>query len=411
MDLVPDNPLVRTIKSSSSANAVVSCNFINIYRLFWLFLLITAGCSQAPSLLKLPPDQFPGFQDDLDRASLIKAANQSLNYLTVHSKNHRLTEGALHEPERLEKTITAFLQILRTTPSLSSPKLSALVSRRFSVYQAAGQKNSQDHNMLVTGYFQPIFQGSLTREPPFIYPIYTTPPDLIIRTRKNGEKQFGRLVSGRFVPYWSRKDIETRHKAAGSELLWLSSPLDAFFLHIQGSGLIQLQDGTCRGVHYAAKNGQPYRSIGKILVKNGKIQKEKISMKAIREYLEHHEHERDTILFANPSYIFFEWNDQTGALGNLEQELTPKRSIAADQELFPAGSLAFLKTREPVVKAGAIIAWKPVHRFVFLQDKGSAINGPGVIDLYMGTGKNAGVAAGSMQENGKLYFLFLKPDT
>ncbi len=180
---------------------------------------------------------------------------------------------------------------------------------------------------------------------------------------------------------------------------------------MQGSGLIRLRDGTLRGIHYAAKNGHPYRSIGKYMVQTGRISLEEASMESIRQYINNHPQEREQILFTNPSYVFFNWTRTFGAIGSLGQELTPGRSIATDQGCFPAGGLAFLKTRRPVFKSGKIVDWTPVHRFVLVQDTGSAIRGPGRVDLFWGAGEQAGRIAGIIKETGTLYFLILRSDS
>jgi membrane-bound lytic murein transglycosylase A len=140
------------------------------------------------------------------------------------------------------------------------------------------------------------------------------------------------------------------------------------------------------------------------------MNKKTASMKTIRTYIETHPGERNEILFTNPSYIFFSWTETKGAIGSLGQELTPGRSIAVDQKIFPAGGLAFLKTREPVVTAGRISTWKAVHRFVLAQDTGSAIKGSGRVDLFQGAGREAGLVAGAMKETGNLYFLLCRSD-
>ena len=147
------------------------------------------------------------------------------------------------------------------------------------------------------------------------------------------------------------------------------------------------------------------------MVQTGRISLEEASMSTIRNYIDNHPAERQKILFTNRSYIFFNWSDGYGATGNIGLELTPGRSIAVDQSCFPAGGLAFLKSRQPVIRSGKIVAWNPVHRFVLIQDTGSAIRGAGRVDLFQGTGNQAGLVAGEMKEKGTLYFLLLRQDT
>jgi membrane-bound lytic murein transglycosylase A len=303
-----------------------------------------------------------------------------------------------------------FLDILATNPS--HEELDRQIKQRYDIYQASGTSGfNPGRKMLITGYFQPVLEGSLSKTPPFLYPLYTVPHDLIRTT--DGEKggtTFSRLENGKKIPYWSREEIEMENKAAGYEMVWLKDPFDAFVLHVQGSGLIRLQDGTVRGVHYAAKNGHPYHSIGKYMVETGRISLKQASLKTIREYLASHPDERSEILHHNPSFIFFDWTDTHGAIGNLGKELTAGRSIAVDQSCFPAGGLAFLQTRKPTRIDNEKVSWEPLRRFVLIQDTGSAIRGAGRVDLFWGTGDKAGFEAGQMKEKGTLYFLLIKDE-
>lgn len=375
-----------------------------------LALLLLAGCARQP-LVVLDSSSIPSFTDDLDRASLEKAAQANLAYLRLQPPEKTiLIDDHAYPVSRLTATLERFLGLLATNPS--DRELDRLIREHFLVFQSTGSKGfNPGRRMLVTGYFQPVFAGSLTRQEPFVYPLYRTPPDLVkIDSAGTGEATFGRLVDGRTVPYWTRKEIETGNRLAGAELVWLQDPFDAFVLHVQGSGLIRLQDGTLRGVHYAGKNGRPYRSIGKYLVDTGRMRVEEASLATIREYIRRHPEERDEILHHNPSFIFFSWADTFGATGNLGRELTPGRSIAVDQACFPAGGLAFLMTRKPMLEEGKEAVWQPLQRFVLIQDTGSAIRGPGRVDLFWGRGAQAGLEAGMMRETGTLYFLLLKDD-
>ena len=144
------------------------------------------------------------------------------------------------------------------------------------------------------------------------------------------------------------------------------------------------------------------------MVDTGRITLDEASLKSIREYLTSNPSEREEILHHNPSFIFFNWTETHGAVGNLGKELTAGRSVAVDQDCFPAGALGFLFSRKPVIKQGKLIRWQPMHRFILVQDTGSAIRGPGRIDLFWGTGPEAGLQAGQMKEPGNLYFFILK---
>ena len=373
-----------------------------------LLLLLLPGCSVTP-LIAVSSGAIPSFHDDLDRKGLKQAVERSLTYLNSQPAYATITMAGRKIPvSRLAESLVAFQNLL--TAELSDQELQENINQNFDIFQASGTSGfNPARRMLVTGYFQPVLDGSLIKKPPYLYPLYGVPPDLIIRPAEgSGKKQIGRMDGNRFTSYWTREEIDTLGKAAGNELAWLKDPLDVFFLQVQGSGLIRLRDGTLRGIHYAAKNGHPYRSIGKYMVQTGRISLKEASMETIRSYINNHPDERQKILFTNPSYIFFNWSNGYGATGNIGLELTPGRSIAADQSCFPAGGLAFLKSRQPIVQSGKIVAWKPVHRFVLVQDTGSAIQGPGRVDLFWGAGNQAGVVAGSMKEAGALYFLLLR---
>ena len=375
-----------------------------------LLLFHLPVCSASP-LIPVSVSSIPSLKDDLDRKGLHQAIERSLAYLDSRPAEAVISMADRQIPvSRLAESLVAFQNLL--TAELSDRELQEKIRLNFDIFQAAGTSGfNPNRNMLVTGYFQPVLDGSLVKKPPYLYPLYTIPADLVIKPAEgSGKKQIGRMDDGRFTSYWTRQEIDTQGKAAGSELAWLQDPLDVFFLQVQGSGLIRLRDGTLRGIHYAVKNGHPYRSIGKYMVQTGRMNLEEASMETIRNYISNHPNEQQKILFTNPSYIFFNWSEGFEATGNLGRELTPGRSIAADQSCFPAGSLAFLRSRQPVVKSGKIIAWKPIHRFVLVQDTGSAIRGPGRVDLFWGAGDQAGLVAGSMKEGGSLYFLLLRPD-
>ena len=227
-----------------------------------------------------------------------------------------------------------------------------------------------------------------------------------------GEKIVGRFAQQTIVPYYDRREIEQEGVLEGKTevLAWVNDPVDLFFLQIQGSGRIVLNSGQSLNVHYHETNGQPYRSIGKLLIEQEKIPKSEMSMQKIREYLRDHPEEVDDILNYNPSYIFFK-TEEDGPLGFLEVKLTPGRSIAVDRRLFPLPALAFIKTQKPIIDgSGQITRWVDFSRFVVSQDTGGAIRGPGRSDLFWGNGMYAEIAAGHMQHKGNLYFLVLKPD-
>ncbi len=206
-------------------------------------------------------------------------------------------------------------------------------------------------------------------------------------------------------------EIDRDNPLAGSELVYLRDPFDAFLLQVQGSGRIRLADGSVKSVRFAGHNGQEYNSIGKLLVDEGKLSRKEVSIPAIRRYLSEHPGERKRILDHNPRVVFFTWGDEGNPQGSLGQELTPGRSVAIDNHTLPTALFGYLASRKPVVDSdGSILCWKPLTRFVLPQDSGAAIRGAGRVDLFLGSGTYARTTAGHMQEPGTLYFLLAKTD-
>lgn len=382
-------------------------------RPFFLLLLLLAGmvshCA-GETIEPVPSHQAPLFTDDSSSDGLKEAIRINLDYLARQpSEKSARIAGQTVPLTRLIQSLRLFLDILEGNPSPA--ELDRLVKKKFEIFQATGTKGGNaSQDMLVTGYYQPVFAGSLTRQPPFLYPLYGVPDDLIQRSGGDKGPAFGRLENGRVVPYWTRGEIEIQQRAAGHELVWLQDPFDAFLVHIQGSAIIRLPDGSRRGIHFAAKNGHPYQSIGSLLVRSGRLSRQETTMQTIRDYIAAHPAERDGILHANPSFIFFAWTKTPAVIGSLGTELTPGRSIAADHDYMPPGALAFLISRRPVVDTDNSVRWFPLHRFVVVQDSGSAINGSGRVDLFWGTGPQAGAEAGLMKEDGELYFLLAKEE-
>ncbi len=357
----------------------------------------------------MPSADNPIFSDDLDYRSLDAALAKSLRYFRqLPPKKLFPLCGKKVSVNHLRASLVAFRQVLDLEPSAQA--LGQYVAEEFVVCQAQG--GLAQRQLLVTGYYEPLFAASLTPDAQYRSPLYRKPDDLLTRPPKNGGRpRFGRMQDGRFAPYWTRSQIETQNILRGQELLYLRDPVEAFILHVQGSGKVRLPDGSLRSVQYAAKNGREYRSIGKLLVDEGKMRLEEVTLPTILAYLKAHPEERQRIMHHNDSFIFFRWgkDGSQSALGNLGEPLTPGRSVALDQACYPPGALGFLETRKPLVNAsGEITGWQPMHRFVLNQDTGSAIKGLGRLDFYWGGGDYAEAAAGSMKQAGRLYFLLKK---
>ena len=370
--------------------------------------LFAAACLYPPSL----PPRVPRIGDDLDSESLRAAIRQSVVYLKRLAPERVVGE----QPRRFTvkevlNSLLAFDELLdrRDCPECWAKEF----EERFELIPSSTDAAYLD--VLFTGYYQPMIEASLVSTTEYRYPLYGKPADLIaaeqvtLRPVPKTERVVGRLDGESFVPYYSRREIDDLGslRGRGYEIAWVKDPIDLFFLHIQGSGILKLPDGRRVGVGYATQNGRAYRSIGRLLIDNGKIPREEMSMQRLRRYLRDHPEEMSEILAYNESYVFFRFVE--GPLGNLEVPVTAGRSIATDLRLFPKGALAFIETQEPMIDdAGRLIGWKPFSRIVLNQDSGGAIRGFQRVDLFFGTGDQAAAAAGYMNSRGRLYFLALK---
>jgi membrane-bound lytic murein transglycosylase A len=233
---------------------------------------------------------------------------------------------------------------------------------------------------LFTGYFEPELKGARRQGGRFQYPIYARPKD---------------LVDG--APYLDRAAIEGGAlRGRGLELAWLDDPVDVFFLHIQGSGRIILPNGAVMRVGYAGRNGYEYRSIGQELVRQGVLQENELSAAAIQSYVRRNPANGARVLNANPSYIFFreikDLDKDKGPIGAMSLPITAHRSVAVDPAYVPLGAPVWLE------KEGAA----PINRLMIAQDTGGAIKGAQRADIFFGTGKEAGLAAGNLRDAGRM---------
>ncbi len=271
----------------------------------------------------------------------------------------------------------------------------------------------------VTGYYEPILNGSLISSKKFSYPLYKKPNDLIIkRIIKNGQptgKWFhGRKVKtkngDRLVPYPSRKDLTHSQNLKKYEIVYLEDPIEAFFLQIQGSGRIQLEDKTIMRLGFSASNGHPYRSIGSWLIRNGELPSSSASMQGIKNWLKKNPTRLNELLNQNPRMIFFKdltkiIKEGDGPIGALGVPLSPGRSIAVDPNYVTLGMPVFLTTKIPKTKTYSKDNLSNGKRLVFAQDTGKAIKGPNRADLFFGSGLQAGRQAGKMKYPGTMTIL------
>jgi membrane-bound lytic murein transglycosylase A len=358
----------------------------------------------------------PPISDDLDPESLHTAIRASIVFLQKLPPDRVVGE----QPRRT--TAKDILDSLFTFEKIlldhwrCAHCLASEITARFEIVPSSADPALSE--VLFTGYYQPVIEGSFTPTAEYRYPLYRTPPDLIaaervtLEPKMTVERVMGRSDGEQFVPYYTRREIDEGGvlRGRGLEIAWVKDPVELFFLHIQGSGIVSLPDGGRLNVGYAAQNGWPYRSIGRLLIDNGKVAKEEMSMQRLRRYFADNPREQNEIFAYNESYVFFRVS-QEGALGSLEVPVTAGRSVATDARLFPKGAIAFIQTRIPVIDAGGQLAgWRPIARFVLNQDTGGAIRGLQRADIYFGTGEEAAGPAGYMNSLGKMFFLLLKQD-
>jgi membrane-bound lytic murein transglycosylase A len=264
---------------------------------------------------------------------------------------------------------------------------------------------------LLTGYYEPVLEGSRTREGPYQVPIYKRPADLVnvVDDTRRGALKPGALTHVRKTatgtePYYTRAEIEGGAlKGKGLELLYFADAVDVFFMQIQGSGRVKLTDGTTVRVHYDGKNGHPYSSIGRYLTEKSLFAADRMSMSALQAWLRADPERGKLVMWQNTSYVFFrEIKDETGApLGALRVPLTPQRSLAIDTAYHALGTPIYISV--PTMKH--VPDASPFSRLMIGQDVGSAIRGPERGDIYFGSGDAAGKLASTTGHPGKFFVL------
>jgi membrane-bound lytic murein transglycosylase A len=265
-----------------------------------------------------------------------------------------------------------------------------------------------------TGYYEPLLRGSRTRHDSYQTPLYAVPGDLVnvdlglFRENLKGQRIVGKVMDGRLVPYPTRADIESRTGAV--PILFVDDPIDAYFLQVQGSGRVLLDDGTVVRAAYAGQNGRPYISIGRILIQRGELTLETSSMQTIRAWLLAHPGQAQQLMNENPSFVFFTeqpiGDPSLGAVGAQGVPLIPEASLAVDLTVHALGVPAWIETTAPDPDLT-----KPDHifnRLLVMQDTGGAIRGPVRGDVYWGYSPDAGAIAGRMRGEGRMTVLLPK---
>ena len=267
-------------------------------------------------------------------------------------------------------------------------------------------------NGLVTGYYEPLLNGARKRGGAYQTPLHRTPDDLLtvdlsgVYPELKNMRLRGKRVGNKIVPYPARAELTQTAALAGSEIIWVDNPIDAFFLQVQGSGRVQIADSreTVR-IAYADQNGHPYRSIGRYLVDKGELTMDQASAQGIKAWLAANPKRQQELLNANPGYVFFKEekldDPRRGPKGALGVPLTPQRSVAIDPNFIPLGAPVYLSTTQP----GSSV---PLQRMMVAQDTGGAIKNAVRADYFWGFGAEAGEKAGRMKQRGMLWVLLPK---
>src|SRR4051812_1400392 len=259
----------------------------------------------------------------------------------------------------------------------------------------------------ITGYYEPVLRGSRLRDAVNRFPIFGVPDDLIVVELSNVAPETrnlrlrGRVDGRRLLPYYTRAEIDARGETFKAPIIgWTADPVELFFLQIQGSGQLELDNGDRIRLAYADQNGHPYRSLGRYLVDRGELTLDQASMQGIKSWAAVNPAKLQDALNVNASYVFFrESSDPRGVVGALGVPLVPQYSLAVDRRFIPLAAPVFLATTHP-------LSDEPLVRLAAAHDTGGAIRGVVRADLFWGTGPEAGAMAGRMRQGGKMWLLW-----
>jgi len=326
-----------------------------------------------------------------DTDNLLEAIDRSLSYMAKPSSMQFYPYGEITH----EQAVKSLQELRKLFASGMTPEqMNAFIREKFDTYMSAGCDDQG--TVLYTGYYTPVFEGSPVRIDHFRYPLYKVPDDLL---KGPDGMILGRMgKDGQIRPYPERAEIQNSRMLNGHELVWLRDPFEVYIVHIQGSAKIRMPDGRIETVAYAANNGREYKSIRHKLIADGKFTEKNINMKAMIDYFSARPDEVDMYVNENPRFIFFR-KDDSSPRGSLNEPVTSMRTIATDKAIYPRAMFAF-----------ADVNLEEDVGFVLDQDSGGAIRAAGRCDVYIGVGDQAGELAGRTYREGRLYYLFIKPE-
>lgn len=379
-----------------------------------LFAGMLGGCAGEPESQAEPPKKeavifaatsfadLPGWTDD-DLGAAMAAFRRSCAIFAA------APPAAPVGPQAIGGTAADWQRVCAKAPAADESAARQFFEQEFVPHLVAGAKGSEG---LFTGYYEPELVGARSRSDQYSVPLYRRPADLVVvdlgdfRADLSGNNIAGRVVDGRLKPYATRADIDSGILAGQDlELLWLADPVDAFFLQVQGSGLIRLAEGGTTRVGFAAHNGHSFVSVGRILIDEGKLTKDRATAQSVAQWLKDHPAEAPALMARNPRFIFFREIEGDGPIGAQGAVLTAERSMAVDGAMLPLGAPFWIDTSWP---AGTGKAGQALRRLMIAQDVGSAIKGAVRGDLFWGTGDRALEVAGRLKQPGRYFILMPK---
>lgn len=367
-------------------------------------MLIFSTCLQAApraaNIVKLTPEEASNIFSTIERPTkkFERATKQSLLYYQSLSEKKSFDYGeASYSPQEMIASLKLFQCVVKNTDSRA--ELRDKLIQYFDIYETKNNYNSA----LITGYYAPIYEGSLTRSSEFPYGLYEPPPAVSQARVK--------------VRYFPRQQLEVSPESYLKPIIYLKNRLDQYFTHVQGSAIIRVRE-TDQLLHvgYHTDNGYKYTPIGKILIDENKIERENMSLQAIRRYVENNPSELERLINTDSSFVFFKVKKQGAPLGNIGRPLTGWASVAMDHRLIPKGGIVYLKTTIPDINYKETDTPKkdmphvPFESFMLTQDTGGAIRGGGRVDVYFGEGEDAEFYAGLMSQVGRVLLIVAKKE-
>lgn len=353
---------------------------------------------EAAELVGQDTGLFPTDLTEGDRTALLTAIDHSLDYLatpgSIEDYRDYPVEGITHS--RVRNSLRRFRTLV--IQSDSAEALQAAVAAEFDFYQSIGQDEAG--TIAFTGYFEPTYTASLTPNEEYRYPIYQAPSGLDQWAEPHPTRAELEGTDGLQADQGPLKDLE---------IAWLPTRIEAFLIQVQGSARLELPDGSQLSVGYDGRTNYPYTSMGRALIDDGIIPEDELTLPVLLEYFEQNPEALDEYLPRNNRFVFFRETNGAPATGSLGYPVTAGRSIATDKSVMPPGALALIDLPLPQRNDDNELESLSTSRFVLDQDTGGAIRGAGRVDLFVGTGVEAGEVAGRINDTGSLYYLLLKP--